>query len=92
MNIYFQKRGDKEQKIKHFYCIVKLFFPKISACSQQQKWTGGRKKCLTKPTCQHDKVEYQDIKNDFKSSYIEDIPRVRLTTYGKNSFQYIVAV
>jgi hypothetical protein len=44
------------------------------------------------PTCLHDLVVLKDCKYNFRYSNIIEIPRVRTTTYGKNSFKYIAAV
>ena len=44
------------------------------------------------PPCLHDLVVLKDCKYNFRYSYIVDIPRVRTTTYGKNSFKYTAAV
>jgi hypothetical protein len=44
------------------------------------------------PTCLHDLVVFKDCKYNFRYSNIIEIPRVRTTTYGKNSFKYIAAV
>ena len=39
------------------------------------------------PTCLHDLVVLKDCKYNFRYSNIIEIPRVRTTTYGKNSFK-----
>ena len=38
------------------------------------------------PSCLHDLVVFKDCKYNFRYSNIVDIPRVRTSTYGKNSF------
>jgi hypothetical protein len=42
--------------------------------------------------CLHDLVVFKDCKYNFRYSNIVDIPRVRTSTYGKNSFKYAAAV
>ena len=44
------------------------------------------------PSCLHDLVVFKDCKYNFRYSNIVDIPRVRTSTYGKNSFKYAAAV
>ena len=44
------------------------------------------------PPCLHDLVVLKDCKYNFRYSNIVDIPRVRTTTYGKNSFKYAASV
>jgi hypothetical protein len=44
------------------------------------------------PSCLHDLVVFKDCKYDFRYSNIVDIPRVRTSIYGKNSFKYAAAV
>jgi hypothetical protein len=44
------------------------------------------------PSCLHDLVVFKDCKYNFRYSDIVDIPRVRTSTYGKNSFKYAAAV
>ena len=44
------------------------------------------------PSCLHDLVVFIDCKYNFRYSNIVDIPRMRTSTYGKNSFKYAAAV
>ena len=44
------------------------------------------------PSCLHDIVVFEDCKYKCRYSNIVDIPRVRTSTYGKNSFKYAAAV
>jgi hypothetical protein len=43
------------------------------------------------PSCLHDLVVFKDCKYNFRYFNIVDIPRVRTSTYGKNSFKYAAA-
>ena len=44
------------------------------------------------PPCLNDLVVLKNIKYSFRYSNIVEIPRVKTTTYGKNSFKYTAAV
>jgi hypothetical protein len=44
------------------------------------------------PSCLHDLVVFKDCKYNVRYSNIVDIPRVRTSNYGKNSFKYAAAV
>ena len=44
------------------------------------------------PSCLHDLVVFKDCKYNLRYSNIVDIPRMRTSTYGKNSFKYAAAV
>ncbi len=44
------------------------------------------------PPCLQDLVVFKNSNYNFRYSNIVDIPRVRTTTYGKNSFRYTAAV
>ena len=42
--------------------------------------------------CLNDLVDLKNSKYSFRYSNIVEIPRVKTTTYGKNSFRYTAAV
>ena len=44
------------------------------------------------PSCLNDLVVLKNSKYSFRYSNIVEIPRVKTTTYGKNSFKYTAAV
>ena len=44
------------------------------------------------PPCLNDLVVLKNSKYSFRYSNIVEIPRVKTTTYGKNSFKYTAAV
>jgi hypothetical protein len=44
------------------------------------------------PPCLNDLVVLKNSKHSFRYSNIVEIPRVKTTTYGKNSFKYTAAV
>ena len=44
------------------------------------------------PPCLNDLVVLKNSKYSFRYSNIVEIPRVKITTYGKNSFKYTAAV
>jgi hypothetical protein len=43
------------------------------------------------PPCLNDLVVLKNSKHSFRYSNIVEIPRVKTTTYGKNSFKYTAA-
>ena len=48
--------------------------------------------CKLSPPCLNDLVVLKNSKYSFRYSNIVEIPRVKTTTYGKNSFKYTAAV